>query len=161
VRELCLSLVRSTVESPPLLLSSRGNDPLETERVAKQLDCLEILLFTLKASSSLSLGNRFGYHFIVRHSFDSSFFCLAGWTGDPFISCREFNKNDLCNVNSCGANAQCQPGIIKPIDSGSLNEVIMLKLGVDRRTGEDKPVCTCPGGYVGDPLVSCNRGRLY
>lgn len=31
-------------------------------------------------------------------------------TGDPFISCRPFTKEDLCSPNPCGTNAQCVPG---------------------------------------------------
>ena len=33
-----------------------------------------------------------------------------GFTGDPFVSCREFTKQDLCNPNPCGPGATCQPG---------------------------------------------------
>ena len=64
----------------------------------------------------------------------------AGWTGDPYVSCRQFTKDDLCNPNPCGENAQCTPGI-------------------DRRTGSDSGVCTCPAGYIGEPLIRCNRGE--
>lgn len=31
-------------------------------------------------------------------------------TGDPFVSCRPFTKEDLCIPNPCGTNAQCVPG---------------------------------------------------
>ena len=64
--------------------------------------------------------------------------CPRGFTGDPFVSCREFTKQDLCNPNPCGNGATCQPG--------------------NDRSGSDRPVCTCPKGYRGDPLVSCTRG---
>ena len=33
-----------------------------------------------------------------------------GFTGDPFVSCREFTKQDLYNPNPCGPGATCQPG---------------------------------------------------
>eukprot|EP00095_Tigriopus_kingsejongensis_P004181 maker-scaffold47_size466558-snap-gene-3.38 protein:Tk04181 transcript:maker-scaffold47_size466558-snap-gene-3.38-mRNA-1 annotation:"hypothetical protein TcasGA2_TC011986" len=65
--------------------------------------------------------------------------CPRGFTGDPFVSCREFTRNDLCTPNPCGADANCQPGY-------------------DGRGG-DRPVCTCPSGFRGDPLVRCARGE--
>ena len=65
--------------------------------------------------------------------------CPKGYTGDPFVSCRQFEKRDLCNPNPCGPGANCQAGF--------------------DRSGSDRPVCTCPAGYRGDPLVSCNRGN--
>jgi len=61
------------------------------------------------------------------------------YTGDPFISCRPFEKKDLCNPNPCGPGAQCQAGF--------------------DRSGTDRPVCTCPTGYRGDPLIRCSRGE--
>lgn len=67
--------------------------------------------------------------------------CPRGFTGDPFVSCREFTRQDLCNPNPCGSGATCQPG--------------------NDRSGSDRPVCTCPNGYRGDPLISCSRGRSY
>ena len=54
------------------------------------------------------------------------------------MSCRPFEKKDLCTPNPCGPGAQCQAGF--------------------DRSGTDRPVCTCPAGYRGDPLVSCSRG---
>ncbi|TRY80939.1 hypothetical protein TCAL_04725 [Tigriopus californicus] len=60
------------------------------------------------------------------------------FTGDPFRSCREFNRDDLCKPNPCGVDAICQPGY--------------------NNRGSDKPVCTCPSGYRGNPLVRCTRG---
>ncbi|XP_068900468.1 adhesive plaque matrix protein 2 isoform X2 [Tenebrio molitor] len=65
--------------------------------------------------------------------------CPRDMTGDPFISCRPFDKRDLCEPNPCGANARCEPGY--------------------DRTNKERPVCTCHPGYVGDPLVSCNPGE--
>lgn len=65
--------------------------------------------------------------------------CPRGFTGDPFVSCRQFTIQDLCTPNPCGPNAQCQPG--------------------NDRSGSDRPVCICPTGFRGDPLVSCNRGE--
>merc|ERR1712026_460688 len=64
--------------------------------------------------------------------------CPRGFTGDPFVSCREFTRKDLCTPNPCGSGARCQPG--------------------NDRSGSDRPVCTCPTGFRGDPLVSCTRG---
>ena len=29
------------------------------------------------------------------------------------------------------------------------------------RSGSDRPVCICPTGFRGDPLVSCNRGKPW
>merc|ERR1712170_301255 len=66
--------------------------------------------------------------------------CPRGFTGDPFVSCREFTRKDLCVPNPCGSGAQCQPG--------------------NDRSGSDRPVCTCPSGFRGDPLVSCTNGYV-
>lgn len=63
---------------------------------------------------------------------------LSGYTGDPFISCRQFTREDLCTPNPCGANAQCQPGF--------------------DNSGADRPVCTCLPGYRGDGVTGCVRG---
>ena len=38
------------------------------------------------------------------------FILSQGYTGDPFVSCRPFEKKDLCNPNPCGPGAQCQAG---------------------------------------------------
>ncbi|KAK3913971.1 Neurogenic locus notch-like protein 1 [Frankliniella fusca] len=65
--------------------------------------------------------------------------CPRDMTGDPFVSCRPFEKRDLCDPNPCGENAQCQPGY--------------------DRSGKDRPVCTCLPGYKGDPLSYCRRGE--
>lgn len=46
---------------------------------------------------------------------------------------------DLCTPNPCGSNADCTPG--------------------KDRSGNDRPVCTCPRGYIGNPLVSCQIGE--
>ncbi|KAK6636524.1 hypothetical protein RUM43_010186 [Polyplax serrata] len=65
--------------------------------------------------------------------------CPKDMTGDPFVRCRPFEKEDLCHPNPCGSNAVCTPGF--------------------DRSGKDRPVCTCPAGYIGDALVSCRRGE--
>ncbi|KAL0267041.1 UNVERIFIED_CONTAM: hypothetical protein PYX00_009414 [Menopon gallinae] len=65
--------------------------------------------------------------------------CPKDMTGDPFVRCRPFEKRDLCTPNPCGTNAQCTPGY--------------------DRSGKDRPVCTCPPGYIGNALVSCTRGE--
>lgn len=65
--------------------------------------------------------------------------CPRGFTGDPFVNCRKFERADLCSPNPCGPGAECTPGF--------------------DNNGNDKPVCTCPRGYRGDPLTSCNRGE--
>merc|ERR1711993_17854 len=57
-------------------------------------------------------------------------------------ACVKFKCKDPCrepDPNPCGSGAQCQPG--------------------NDRSGSDRPVCTCPSGYRGDPLVSCTRGE--
>ena len=56
------------------------------------------------------------------------------------MSCREFTRKDLCTPNPCGSGATCQPG--------------------SDRSGSDRPVCTCPSGFRGDPLVACTRGKF-
>ncbi|KAK9510972.1 hypothetical protein O3M35_005636 [Rhynocoris fuscipes] len=65
--------------------------------------------------------------------------CPRHMTGDPFVSCRPFEKADLCIPNPCGENAECTPG--------------------HDRTGKERPVCTCRPGFIGDALVSCRRGE--
>merc|ERR1712241_486432 len=65
--------------------------------------------------------------------------CPRGFTGDPFVSCREFTRKDLCVPNPCGSGARCQPG--------------------NDRSGADRHVCTCPTGFRGDPLSGCTRGE--
>ncbi|KAJ3650628.1 hypothetical protein Zmor_016716 [Zophobas morio] len=65
--------------------------------------------------------------------------CPRDMTGDPFISCRPFDKRDLCEPNPCGDNARCEPGY--------------------DRTNKERPVCTCHPGYVGDPLTGCRPGE--
>merc|ERR1712126_223166 len=59
--------------------------------------------------------------------------------GHPLEKCEPFTKEDLCIPNPCGTGARCQPGY--------------------DRQGNDRPVCTCPPGYRGDPLVACQRGE--
>ena len=49
------------------------------------------------------------------------------------------SPEDLCRPNPCGRNAECTPGYDKE--------------------GNDRPVCTCPRGYVGNPLHGCTRGE--
>ncbi|XP_019877759.1 slit homolog 1 protein isoform X2 [Aethina tumida] len=65
--------------------------------------------------------------------------CPRDMTGNPFVSCRPFTSQDLCEPNPCGANAKCQPGF--------------------DRTNKERPVCTCLPGYTGDPLRGCVRGE--
>ncbi|XP_077299152.1 asperous [Arctopsyche grandis] len=65
--------------------------------------------------------------------------CPKDMTGDPFVSCRPFEKRDLCEPNPCGANAKCQAG--------------------HDNNNRERPVCTCLPGYVGNALTSCNRGE--
>ena len=48
---------------------------------------------------------------------------------------------DLCEPNPCGSNAICTPG--------------------HDNTGRERPVCTCPTGYIGNALVSCQRGECF
>ncbi|XP_063698652.1 neurogenic locus notch homolog protein 3 isoform X1 [Culicoides brevitarsis] len=65
--------------------------------------------------------------------------CPRDMTGDPFVRCRPFTKEDLCIPNPCGANAQCVPG--------------------HDRSGKERPVCTCLPGYTGNALSNCVRGE--
>lgn len=65
--------------------------------------------------------------------------CPRDMTGDPFVSCRPFTKEDLCNPNPCGTNAVCTPGY--------------------DRINRERPVCTCPPGYTGNALSNCVRGE--
>ncbi|KAL7305336.1 neurogenic locus notch homolog protein 1 [Trichogramma pretiosum] len=65
--------------------------------------------------------------------------CPKDRTGDPFTFCRPFTDEDLCQPNPCGTNAECRPG--------------------HDNTGKKRPVCTCPHGYLGNALISCQRGE--
>ncbi|XP_018323516.1 adhesive plaque matrix protein 2 [Agrilus planipennis] len=65
--------------------------------------------------------------------------CPKDMTGNPFVSCRPFTKEDLCEPNPCGQNAKCTPG--------------------HDRYNKERPVCTCLPGYTGDPLRACIRGE--
>ncbi|XP_060520378.1 neurogenic locus notch homolog protein 1 isoform X2 [Cylas formicarius] len=66
--------------------------------------------------------------------------CPKDMTGDPFVRCRPFTPEDLCEPNPCGANARCEPGF-------------------ETRTGKERPVCFCLTGYTGDPVRGCQRGE--
>ena len=46
---------------------------------------------------------------------------------------------DLCEPNPCGVNAKCTPG--------------------HDNTGAERPVCTCPTGYIGVATEACRRGE--
>lgn len=65
--------------------------------------------------------------------------CPRHMTGNPFVSCRLFVPQDLCEPNPCGTNAVCTPG--------------------HDNTGRERPVCTCPSGYFGNALINCQRGE--
>lgn len=65
--------------------------------------------------------------------------CPRDMTGDPFVRCRPFTKQDLCEPNPCGTNAVCTPG--------------------HDNTGRERAVCTCPPGHTGNSLVHCARGE--
>lgn len=65
--------------------------------------------------------------------------CPKDHTGHPFEGCRLFTKADLCEPNPCGTRATCTPG--------------------HDQAGNDRPVCTCPHGFIGDALVSCTPGE--
>lgn len=67
--------------------------------------------------------------------------CPKDMTGDPFVSCRPFTKEDLCEPNPCGANAYCEPGFER------LNP------------SKERPVCFCNTGFVGNGVVGCQRGE--
>lgn len=70
--------------------------------------------------------------------------CPDGYRGDPNVRCsmeRPLIRDppadlyvDPCNPSPCGTNAEC-------------------------RTRGDRPVCSCPLGYEGDPLTNCRRGQ--
>ncbi|BFG02662.1 neurogenic locus notch homolog protein 3 [Drosophila madeirensis] len=65
--------------------------------------------------------------------------CPRDMTGDPFVRCRPFTKEDLCDPNPCGTNAICVPG--------------------HDNTGRERPVCNCLPGHTGNPLTHCTRGE--
>ncbi|KAL5286151.1 hypothetical protein ACFFRR_007676 [Megaselia abdita] len=65
--------------------------------------------------------------------------CPRDMTGDPFVRCRPFTKQDLCEPNPCGTNAICIPG--------------------HDNTGKERPVCNCQAGYTGNALSHCVRGE--
>lgn len=63
--------------------------------------------------------------------------CPIDFVGDPFVSCRPFTKEDLCNPNPCGTNAECT-------------------LGYDKQRRQ-RPVCICRAEYTGNPFSHCSR----
>ncbi|CAH0767615.1 unnamed protein product [Bemisia tabaci] len=58
--------------------------------------------------------------------------CPAQYTGDPLISCRRIDPQELCNQSPCGSNTRCDV----------INGV---------------PTCSCLPGYVGAPLSGCRH----
>ncbi|KAL1124694.1 hypothetical protein AAG570_001318, partial [Ranatra chinensis] len=58
--------------------------------------------------------------------------CPPGTTGDPLVSCRTFDPQELCRPSPCGANTKCD-----------------VVNGV--------PTCSCLDGYVGAPLTGCRH----
>ncbi|XP_037076509.1 neurogenic locus notch homolog protein 1-like isoform X2 [Pollicipes pollicipes] len=83
--------------------------------------------------------------------------CPPGFLGHPYDRCTppssslaagssagalahgHSGSGSMCSPNPCGAYADCAPGTDK--------------------TGKPRPVCTCPRGYLGDPLTACQRGE--
>lgn len=65
--------------------------------------------------------------------------CPKHMTGNPFVHCRNFEPRDLCEPNPCGIDAICTPG--------------------HDNTGKERPVCSCPTGYIGNALKLCQRGE--
>jgi len=74
--------------------------------------------------------------------------CPAGYKGDPYVACRrgdceydrecpnnracfDYNCRDPC-IEACGLNANCE-------------------------VRDHRPICSCPKGFRGDPLVACDR----
>ncbi|KAF0311013.1 Neurogenic locus notch 3 [Amphibalanus amphitrite] len=62
----------------------------------------------------------------------------GGSSGTVCDTC-ETSAGDLCTPNPCGQYADCNPGT--------------------DRLGQPRAVCTCPKGYLGDPLTACQRGE--
>ncbi|KAK7008174.1 hypothetical protein SK128_009294 [Halocaridina rubra] len=71
--------------------------------------------------------------------------CPDNYNGDPYQQCKRIETQvqfdpvsrlppDPCSPNPCGTNADC-------------------------RTRGEQPVCTCPIGHEGNPLISCRRGE--
>ncbi|XP_018012714.1 neurogenic locus notch homolog protein 1 isoform X2 [Hyalella azteca] len=56
--------------------------------------------------------------------------CGRGFTGDPFVACRRFDPQELCQPSPCGANTNC-------------------------RVENDRAVCSCIDNYIGNPLEGC------
>ncbi|XP_043214270.1 neurogenic locus notch homolog protein 1-like isoform X1 [Amphibalanus amphitrite] len=62
----------------------------------------------------------------------------AGSSSGVFVQTAP-SVGDLCTPNPCGQYADCNPGT--------------------DRLGQPRAVCTCPKGYLGDPLTACQRGE--
>jgi len=75
--------------------------------------------------------------------------CPSGYRGDPYVLCRQgdcdydrdcpallacfdYNCGDPCRPGTCGSGALCQ-------------------------VRNHRPVCSCPEGFRGDPLVACEK----
>ncbi|XP_068220040.1 uncharacterized protein [Palaemon carinicauda] len=56
--------------------------------------------------------------------------CPRGFTGDPFVNCRRFDPQELCNPTPCGRNTNC-------------------------KVRNERAVCSCIDNYIGNPLTGC------
>ena len=80
-------------------------------------------------------------------------------------ACVKFTCKDPCrepDPNVCGSGANCEVKNHKPICTCPYFP-IPCGSGARCQPGNDRfdprPVCTCPTGFRGDPLVSCTRGE--
>lgn len=72
--------------------------------------------------------------------------CMPNYFGDPYIGCRpECIQNSDCSRDKSCLNTKCIDPCIGLCDAQAVCRVT-----------NHLPVCTCPPGYTGNPLVRCN-----
>lgn len=72
--------------------------------------------------------------------------CMPNYFGDPYIGCRpECIQNSDCSRDKSCLNTKCIDPCIGLCDAQAICRVT-----------NHLPVCTCPTGYTGNPLVRCH-----
>lgn len=84
--------------------------------------------------------------------------CISGYLGDPYSHCSpDFSLLSKCsNDANCNKNLKCSNGnCIDPCEMAS----VCVGNGALCRTLEHRPMCYCPSGFSGDPVIRCVRSE--
>ena len=82
--------------------------------------------------------------------------CPPGFTGNPLIQCIEI----VDEIIECDSNADCPDNLacisLEPIVAASICQN-PCNCGIDAicLVVNNVPLCSCPDGFIGDPLVEC------